>query len=470
MASIVSTLGAGSGIDTKLLIDQLVTAERAARTTPLTTRSTALDARISALGQVKSALQGIATSLSARTASGALGLVPQSSNPAALTIERFGTGPTAAFVSNITVNRLAGAQQLRAPPLPAGDAAVGLGTLTFVFGTRTDLGGGAFSFAAGTEPSIDVTIDTANNSLVGLRDAINRSSAGISATIVSSAGSATLSLRGADGSAQAFVISAAPDAADPGLSRFAYTPGSQAMSRATSAADAELSVDGIAVTRTSNVIDDLVAGTRLRLVKADAAATTVISAARDSSALSATVSDFASTLGAMRSLIADFRKGANGADPAGALASDATARSMDQRIAAMVTAPVAAANGLRLRDLGVGVTRAGDVTFDAARFAALSPTRLADAEALLRTLASPALSAEPNRLQSIADLITPVSAGLARQRTAVTADLAKVDVRLATYRSQLVRQYAAMDTLVAASKAVGTQLDQQIKIWTNARN
>jgi flagellar hook-associated protein 2 len=468
MDSIVSTLGAGSGIDTKLLIDQLVAAERANKTTPLTTKAAALDARISALGQVRSALQGIATSLDTRVRDGSLGLVPVSGDSAAVTIARAGAGPAAAFISNVTVNRLATAQTLTGPALTAGNAPVGLGTLTLSFGTRTDLGGGAFSFSgSGAVPPVDITITPDNNSLTGLRDAINAAGAGVTASIVANAGSATLSLRGPDGAARAFIISAAEDVANPGLARFAYTPGARPMTLATAAGDAELSVDGIAVTRSSNSIDDLVAGTRITLKKADPAVGITLAAARDGDALSATLSDFATTLGAMRGLIADFRKGASGTEAGGALVTDATARAIDQRIARLATTPFSEANGLALRDLGISVARDGSVSFDESRFARLSPTRYADAEALLRALAAPALSTRPNRLQSIADLAAPAGAGLSRQRSTVTRDLATVDTRLATYRATLVRQYAAMDRLVAATKAVEAQLDQQIAAWNN---
>jgi flagellar hook-associated protein 2 len=470
MDSIVSTLGAGSGIDTKTLIDQLVAVERTAKTTPLNTRATALDARISALGQLRSALQGIASSLDTRVKSGALGLAPASSDAAAIAIARQGDGPAAAFSNSITVNRLATAQRLTGPALAAGDAPVGLGTLTLSFGTRTDLGGGGFSFAGGAAAPVDIAITAANNSLTGLRDAINAANAGVTATVIANAGSATLSLRGSDGAEQAFILSAAEDPASPGLARFAYTPGNPAMTLATAAGDADLSVDGIAVTRSSNVIDDLIAGTRLTLKKADAAAVVTVSAARDGAELASTLSDFASTLGAMRSLIGDYRKSATGTDAAGALVNDATARAIDLRIANLATTPFAEANGLALRDLGISVARDGSVSFDAARFARLSPTRYADAEAVLRALAAPALSTQPNRLQSIAGLVTPAATGLNRQRSTVTRDLATVDTRLATYRANLVRQYAAMDRLVAASKAVGAQLDQQIAAWNNQKN
>lgn len=464
MDSIVSTLGAGSGIDTRALIEALVAAERGAKTAPLTARGAALDAQISALGQVRSALAGIATSLETRVRSGALGLVPVSSS-AGVAIERFGTGPTGAFVADVTVNRLASAQALTAAPLVAGDAPVGTGTLTIAFGTRIELGSGAFGFAGSGAPAVDIVIDASNNSLVGLRDAINRAGAGVTASIVSNAGAATLSLKGSEGAARGFIISAAEAPGDPGLARFAYTPGAPTMNLAATAGDAQLSLDGIAVTRSSNVVDDLITGTRLRLVKADPAAPAVLSAARDGNQLSATIADFASTLGAMRGLIGDLRKGATATEAGGALANDATARAIDQRIAGLVTTAFAEAGGLRLRDLGVTVARDGSVGFDAARFAALSPVRYGDAENLLKALAAPALSTRPNRLLSIAELATPAGAGLARRRTGVTGELAKVETRLASYRATLVRQYSAMDRLVAASKAVQAQLDQQIAAW-----
>ncbi len=464
---IISTLGAGSGIDTRALIDGLVAAEKTARQAPLTAKATALDARISALAQVRSALQGIATSLDTRVRDGSMGLVPVSSNGTAVAIAQTGGGPAAAFVSSVTVNRLAAAQQLTGPPLAGADAPVGLGTLTIGFGTRTANPDGSFGFAGNGGAGVDIVIDATNNTLAGLRDAINASGAGISAAIVASNGQATLSLRGGEGAANGFIISAAGDA---DLARFAYTPGAPALALVAGAADADLSLDGIAVTRSSNVIDDLVAGTRIRLLKADPASPVAISAARDGAQISATVSDLASTLSAMRSLVGDFRKGASGSDAAGALANDATARVLDQRLAALVSTSFSEAKGLRLLDLGVSVSRTGEISFDAARFARLPPTRFGDAEALLKALSAPALSTQPNRLQSIAALVTPASLGLVKQKSAVTANLAREDARLATYRATLTRQYGAMERLVAASKAVGSQLDQQIKAWQNQGN
>ena len=466
MASIISSLGVGSGIDIKTLIEQLVGADREARTRPLTVRAELLSARISALAQVQSSLQGIATSLAARVSSGVLGLIPASSD-SAISVERRGAGPVRPFNAAVSVTALAAAQRLVAPPLDSAAAPVGEGVLTIGFGRRADLGDGEFSFASGPLASIDITITAENNSLAGLRDAINASGSGVTASIISNAGAATLAIRGVDGADNGFVISAAETPGQPGLARFAYTPGDPAMTLTAAAGDAELSIDGIAVTRSSNVIDDLVPGVRLKLVRPATGVTLL--AARDTVAMETTVSDVASTLSAMRGLLADYRRGASGTESAGALSGDGTARAIDQRLMALVSTPIAAANGLRLRDLGISVSRTGAVTFDAERLAALPASRHGDVEVLMRTLSGSSFGSAYS-LRAVAELAAPATDGLTRRRDAVTADLAKVEVRLADYRASLTRQYAAMDRLVSASKAVGAQLDTQIRMWTNERN
>ncbi len=467
MSSIVASFNIGSGIDTAKLIDELVAAEKTARTKPLTARKTALDARISALAEVKSSLLGIAGSLDTRLKSGALGLLPASSDPGRVAVARLGDGPANGFRSTLSVTRLASAQLLTAAPLAGEAAPVGQGVLTIALGTRSEAGSG-FSFA-GDGRSFAVTIGPDNNSLAGLRDAINASGSGIVASIVTSAAGASLSLRGADGAAQAFTLSAAPASGDTapggGLARFAYAPGGAALTLATAAGDAALTLDGIAVTRAGNTIDDLIPGTRLTLLRADAG-TTTLSAARDPAALESTLSDLATTLGAMRSLVGDFRRSASGDIAAGALLGDPTARGIDQGLARLVGAAIPQANGMRLADLGFGVARDGAITFDAARLAGLTPARLADAEGLLKTMAAPALSTQPNRLKSLAELATPAAAGFTSQRSRLTGDLDRIDQRLATYRDSLVRQYAAMDRAVAASKATQEALTRQIEAWT----
>lgn len=461
MSNILSTLRAGSGLDTRALVDGLVGAERTARTQPLTRRAEALGARITALGQLRAGLQGISDSLGSRVRGGTLGLAPVSSD-AGLGVQRLGQGPAASFRAAIGVTRLAAPQRLGLT-LAGPDAPVGQGVLTIIPGRRTPESGGGFSFSA-AGAGFNVTVSAGNDSLAGLRDAINAAGGPVRASIVANAGAATLVLRGADGSDGAFVISAAP--ADPGgpLARFNHAPGDARWQELALAGDAELTVDGVAVRRPSNSIDDLLPGTRLVLGRPVAAAE--VTAQRAPAELATAVGDLASALGAMRGLVADLRRGRSSGEEAGVLASVPAARDVDQQIVAMIGTPVAAANGMRLSDLGVAVTREGGVTFDAVRLAALPPERQADAEALLRHLSGPASPSAPGRLTSIAARIGPAADGLARQRDALGADQARAEARLDAYRTLLARQFAAMDNLVSSSRAVETQLDQLVALWT----
>ena len=472
----LTAFGAGSGLDSRAIVDGIVGAERTARQAPLTRRIETLDARISALGQLRSALSGIATSLDTRLRGGELGLQLTSSD-AAITAERIGAGPSGALFNEVSVTRLAAGQRLTGPTLASAADPVGTGTLSILFGTRTPIDGGGFSFAAGAAPSVTISITPENNSLSGLAQAINASGSGLSASIVTSAGSATLVVRGPEGAGNGFIISAAPTPPvvpdpppdppvppPPGLERFNHTPGAEAMTLGQAAADAALTIDGIAVTRATNRIEDLVTGARLTLNRT--ASNVAITASRDSRAVSGALADFVGTLQAMRQLIGDFRRPARDGEEAGPLGNDPTARALDQRIGRLVNVSVAEAGGLSLADVGVGIARDGSITVDSARLANLPATRLADAEALLRELSGSASPTRPNRLQSIAQLAVTANEGLSRQRARASRDLDKVQQQAEARQALLTRQFAAMERSVGLSRAAQSQIDQLVALWT----
>jgi flagellar hook-associated protein 2 len=470
----LTAFNAGSGLDSRAIVTGIVNAERTARAEPLNRRIETLQTRISALGQLRSALTGIASSLDTRLRGGELGLQLASSD-AAVTVARLGNGPPGALFNEIAVTRLAAGQRLTGPTLASAAEPVGTGTLSILFGTRSALPGGGFSFAAGPAPSVTISITPENNSLAGLAQAINASGSGLVASIVSSPGSATLVIRGPEGAGNGFIISAAPTPPDPlvlppppGLERFNHTPGAEALALGQEAADAALSIDGIDVTRPGNRIDDLIPGARLTLNRT--AGNVAITASRDGQAVSGALADFVGTLQAMRQLIADFRRPAQDGEAAGPLANDATARALDQRLTRLVTVRVAEAGNLSLTDLGVGIARDGSITVDTARLATLPPTRLADVEALLRELSASASPTRPNRLSSIAQLAISASEGLSRQSARAARDLERVQAQASAREAQLTRQFAAMERSVGLSRAAQTQIDQLVALWTADRN
>src|SRR3546814_18396899 len=103
------------------------------------------------------------------------------------------------------VKQLANSQVLKSTTLTDGSTAVGLGTLTLT----TSSG------------SYDITIDSGNNTLDGLAEAINAADAGVTATIITDSDGARLVLKGGDGEDDAFTLTNGGGAA-ANLARFTW--------------------------------------------------------------------------------------------------------------------------------------------------------------------------------------------------------------------------------------------------------
>ena len=149
---------------------------------------------------------------------------------------------------------------------------VGTGTLTFKIGAPTYASGtsGAYSgFVADDSKTVSITIDSSNNTLSGIRDAVNASSVGITASLVVD-GTQTRLLFTADSSGAATAISISTDDDDSddtnasGLSQLAYNidSGSFAgnLSEARSSKDASFTLNGLGLTNSSNSIAGLIDG------------------------------------------------------------------------------------------------------------------------------------------------------------------------------------------------------------------
>ncbi len=140
-SSIISALGAGSGVDFIKLASDISAASFAAQRSSLTARQTALEAQISAAGQLRGAITGLASALGDRIRSGDLAPKPELANPAVAKVTvPAGLSPRGNFALEVT--QLAQGQTLVGRPYANRDALVGEGTLTLRFGT---VGGAAAS-------------------------------------------------------------------------------------------------------------------------------------------------------------------------------------------------------------------------------------------------------------------------------------------------------------------------------------
>ncbi len=273
--NIIQSLGAGSGIDTKNLVKQLVSIERAAPQERIDNKRELTETQISDFGLLSSALSTLKDAASVLTdPEGLYSKTASYTQSDALVPTELDTDVQEGSYS-FTVDQMATAQSLAFEGFSSVDDEVGEGDITFSFGSWARDGSGDINgaFTADAEQtSVTLTIDGTNNSLEGLRDAINDEDFGVTATIVFDGTDYHLTLLADSGEQNQLEISVEETGGTPtntddsDLSRFAFNASRLQHSGATvdietqGGQDALLTVNGLSVSRSSNTIDDVVEG------------------------------------------------------------------------------------------------------------------------------------------------------------------------------------------------------------------
>ncbi|RYD25251.1 MAG: hypothetical protein EOP89_09585 [Lysobacteraceae bacterium] len=269
--SLLTSLNAGSGIDTGALVPALVTAQFAAKTAALTAKSTALTSQISGVSSLKSAITTFSSALDSLVKGGTLQTQPTSSDVSSISATAISGAKGSGLSSTISVTRLATAQVAGTTVAKDRKASLGTGDLVLTVGSKVytnkddavvgaDDPGAKWSSVSGTSFSITVGKD---DSMDAVAAAINATKSGVTASVVSDGkGGAFLSVKGATGDAQAFTLKGAAVGASDVID---IGPGAKNTQITSSALNAQLTVDGIPVERSNNTISDLVDGVKLQL-------------------------------------------------------------------------------------------------------------------------------------------------------------------------------------------------------------
>src|SRR5690606_4236018 len=118
----------------------------------------------------------------------------------------------------LQVAQIAQAQSLTSGAFTSPPDSTGKGTLTLRIGSWNEA---QDEFSVNTGKSGEtITIDDTNNTLTGLRDAINKADIGVQATIVSDGGTYKLLLTAPSGEFNEIELTATEDDAAPGLAAF----------------------------------------------------------------------------------------------------------------------------------------------------------------------------------------------------------------------------------------------------------
>ncbi len=361
----LSTPGIGSGLDVNSIVSQLMAVERQPLT-DLDKKEASYQAKLSAYGNLKSALSSFQGTVSAlNSPSKYTALSATAGDSTILSAQAFSTASPSAHMVEVT--QLAQAQTLKTT-FQATNVTdpVGVGTLTFYAGTYDSVGN---TFTS--NPSVGaqtVTIDSAHNSLSGVRDAINAANIGVSASIVNDGTSNRLLLTSkSSGAANSMKITVSDPTSSGLAANMTYDPtGVKSLTETVQAKDAKLLVDGISITSASNSVSGAIQGVSLSLTKTNVGSPTTLTVARDPSGISTMVSDFVKGYNDLAKTIKDLSSYDAQTQKGGVLLGDSAVRSIQSQMRAVLNTAVKDLNGSQtsLSSIGVSFQKDGTLTLD----------------------------------------------------------------------------------------------------------
>jgi flagellar hook-associated protein 2 len=471
-AALLTSLGAGSGIDMTALATNLANAQFAAKNDRLTTQSDKLDKQISAASTLKSAISNLSTSLGDRVRAGDLSSQPLIGNAAVAKVASSGAGLLKGSYS-VEVSSLATSQTLVSPPYTAATDTVGSGSLKLRFGTTAV---GAFTDDP-AHAAVDITIPT-GATLADVAAAINAKNAGVTAYISNTTAGAKLVLKGTDGAANSFALDATETPGEPGLANLAFNPAAPGTGRLlTSAGNANLKIDGLPVTSASNTLTDAIPGVTMTLTGTNSGSPTQVTFNDPSTAITSAMSDLTSALNEIVAQINSSTEPQTGdlARDSGALALKRTF----QQLTSTIIMPNAAEGEPRtLSDLGVSIQRDGTFVLDTARLAktlAANPQATAamfgnGLNGVYATVSkiSTNMALVSTDTKSYGATLAGSIAQLTKQKTKLTDDQTKLAAQQDTLRQQLIARFSVADSAVGASKSTLSFLKNQIAAWNSS--
>jgi flagellar hook-associated protein 2 len=458
MASITSS-GIGSGLDVNALVTQLVAAERAPQDARLTKLDTKLTTEFTALAQLKGSMSSFQTALSGLKNASTL-----IARKATLSDDKFlaaaATSTATAGIYDVEVVQLAKAAQLTSAAKAGGPTTViGTGTLTL------SLGAAAFS----------VTIGASNNSLAGIRDAINGAAdnTGVRATIITGVDGSRLVLTGAKTGA-ANTVKVTQAGGDGGLAELVYDPpnpsGLTPVAGVT-AQDAIVNISGIAVHSASNSVDGAIDGVTLTLKKEEPGTKTTLTVANDDTAVQTKVTEFVNAYNVLAKQIATLRSYDATTRKGGPLLGDAMLLGVETQLRRIVTSQVPELTSAytTLSSVGVAFGADGALSLNATKFEAAMKSSSTAVSALFgsaKGVANQLNEFLETQLSSTGTLVAR-NKSIESQRKDLVSRQDALNVRMAAFQARYQKQFTALDSLLSKMQSTSTYLTQQLAQSTN---
>jgi flagellar hook-associated protein 2 len=322
-------------------------------------------------------------------------------------------------------------------------------------------------------------IDNTNNTLAGLRTALNDSGAAVTASIVNVSASATPDYRlvvqsERTGTANAVTLSGTlAGGTDP------FAGGGQVVQAAT---DAVFAVNGLKISRSSNTVSDVISGVTFTLLDEgdrdgaiDATDPTAkITVTGNNSAITSTVKDLVDSFNAVNKIVNDQFKLDPNTNRQGSAAGDASLRGVLSRLRSELSSAGGIGVGYKyLSDIGVKFQKDGSLTLDESKLVdalGADPTGVANLFlAVQNGIGKRIPDAVDDYVSAVDGALTFRQKGIGRSIKQIDDKIAREEKRIAATEERLTKQFSALEELVSQLKSQGEFLTQQLNQLQTSR-
>jgi len=443
----ISSPGIGSNIDVNSLVSQLMALERRPLDA-LNKRKSFYNDELSAYGKISSDLSAFQSAVSALKTTSSFNVFTATAADATL-LTASADSTASATNHSITVTQLAQAQKLF--------------SAAFADSTITAVGTGSLTLSNGTS-SFAVTIDTTNNTLSGIANAINSASGnfGVSASIVNDGtGYRLLFSPNSTGAANAITVSVLDNDGtnfdNLGLSRLSYVAGGYNLTQTQVAQNAIITVDGLSgISKASNTISDVIQGVTLNLLKGGGASTT-LNVAVDTTTITANVTGVVTAYNKLISDMKDLHK------KGGALEADNTVLSIQSQLVSVFNTPAAISGNAYsyLAQVGLSLKSDGTLALDSAAFQSALSSKLNDVTKLF----TDSTQGYMQRFYSKTLQLLQADGVVDSQNKGINSDISRIGVqidqmqtRLTLTEARLRKQYASLDAMLGTMSQMSNLL------------
>ncbi len=446
-----SSATGGSVIDVSTLVSELVSAAEDPQETLISGEQQSVSTQISALGTLQSALSTFQSSVTPLATSDAFNALTATSSDTAAFTATAGSDATTAGSYNVVVSALAQSEQLLSNAFADGaNSAVGTGTLSL------SLGGTSFQ----------VTIDSSNDTLADIADAINSASGnpGITASVLQGTDGAYLVLSSSLTGAANTIQVTETDSGD-GLAALTYGSGSTNYSVQSQAQDASYSIAGVSGTSASNTVTGALSGVTINLLGTTGSGGATLSLSNGTSTIESNISSFVSAYNTLLSTFNSLGSYDASTSTAGPMMGSGLLENIESQTNQALYSIVNTGSSVYNSLASIGITTNSDGTLSV-NSATLANALSSDFSAVSQLFSSTSGVAATLNTQITADLasggsIPDESQTLTTQQNNLTTQSDQLNSQMSALSASLTEQYAALNTLLSSLQTTSSYLTQQ---------